>query len=196
MWKSIEFTSNKNYNCYGIQEDGSPITLHQFLTLLKNSSPFRRFYNQKLADCNFKAFLWENKPMTRANLDQTYEYSLVKNNYLVDVLPDQHTFQQYFDSEQQAVTFQNLGGDAQLIAPCPHHNPDCYTHIGTFVRNTPAKQRDAFWKITGEQMLDAIGNEPKWLSTNGMGVSWLHMRIDRRPKYYQTQKYRSFPPES
>ncbi|HLR31307.1 MAG TPA: hypothetical protein VK074_02380, partial [Fodinibius sp.] len=53
------------------------------------------------------------------------------------------------------------------------------------------EQRDALWRITAEETLDAIGEEPRWLSTNGMGVFWLHMRIDRRPKYYQTEDYTS-----
>lgn len=32
---------------------------------------------------------------------------------------------------------------------------------------------------------------PFWLSTAGMGVSWLHVRLDERPKYYRFQEYRS-----
>jgi hypothetical protein len=34
--------------------------------------------------------------------------------------------------------------------------------------------------------------EPVWLSTNGDGVSWLHVRIDERPKYYTHGPYRTF----
>lgn len=143
-----------------------------------------------MAECSFEAFLWENKPMSKTNMDQTYEYSLVKNTYLAGISPDQQTFREYFEPDQQAVTFPNLGGDAQLIAPCPRQSTDCYSHIGSFVRNAPDEQQDAMWRIAGEQMLAMIDKDPRWLSTNGLGVSWLHMRIDRRPKYYQTKEYK------
>ena len=34
--------------------------------------------------------------------------------------------------------------------------------------------------------------DPVWLSTNGDGVSWLHVRTDERPKYYTHGPYRTF----
>jgi hypothetical protein len=30
-----------------------------------------------------------------------------------------------------------------------------------------------------------------WLSTSGLGVAWLHIRLDSTPKYYQHQPYTS-----
>lgn len=191
MWKLLEIRSSKNCKTIGIQEDGTKITNQKFLELLKGSSSFRDFYNRQLANCDFEAFLWENKPMTENNMGQPYECTLVHNTYLSRCSPDRHTFRQYFDPDQQAVVFLNLGGDARLIAPCPQSDSEYYTQIGTFVRNAPHEQMDALWQLTARQMLDTIGTEPLWLSTNGLGVSWLHIRIDRRPKYYQTQKYTS-----
>ncbi len=29
------------------------------------------------------------------------------------------------------------------------------------------------------------------VSTNGLGVAWLHVRLDTRPKYYTFQPYRT-----
>ncbi len=34
---------------------------------------------------------------------------------------------------------------------------------------------------------------PVWLSTAGAGVSWLHVRLDDRPKYYGHGPYRTAP---
>jgi len=42
-----------------------------------------------------------------------------------------------------------------------------------------------------EKLLEANGN-PRWLSTSGLGVSYLHVRIDKRPKYYSFDEYRNF----
>ena len=38
--------------------------------------------------------------------------------------------------------------------------------------------------------LDVMG---LWLSTAGLGVYWLHLRLDTRPKYYSFQPYRKPP---
>lgn len=42
-----------------------------------------------------------------------------------------------------------------------------------------------------ESLLNANGS-PRWLSTSGLGVSYLHVRIDSRPKYYSFDEYRNF----
>ena len=191
MWTSNEHTSSSKHTTFGIQEDGEPITNQQFLDLLSCSSSFRNFYNQRLAECSFPAFLWENRPITATNLEQDYECTLVNNSFLASCSPDRQTFSQYFQPDKQVVNFPNLGGDAQLIAPCPQASPPCYTHLASFVRKAESPQQDALWQKTGQMMLDAIGKQPRWLSTNGLGVFWLHIRIDRRPKYYQTETYKT-----
>lgn len=33
-------------------------------------------------------------------------------------------------------------------------------------------------------------NKKLWLSTHGKGVSWLHVRIDKTPKYIMCKEYR------
>jgi hypothetical protein len=37
----------------------------------------------------------------------------------------------------------------------------------------------SFWKKVGD-----IIKEGDWVSTSGMGVSWLHLRIAKKPKHY------------
>jgi len=39
-------------------------------------------------------------------------------------------------------------------------------------------------------MQKRINAKRVWLSTAGMGVSWLHVRLDDRPKYYGHRPYR------
>jgi NADH:ubiquinone oxidoreductase subunit len=39
-------------------------------------------------------------------------------------------------------------------------------------------------------MQNRVGEQPVWLSTAGMGVAWLHVRLDDRPKYYGYSPYR------
>jgi len=57
------------------------------------------------------------------------------------------------------------------------------------VREAPIEQVEEFWKIVAEQYEVAINEVPIWLSTHGLGVYWLHVRIDTYPKYYHYQPY-------
>ena len=162
----------------------------QCLTQLSENKPFAYWYNQQLVDCPFDAFFWENKPVTKQNLDETYECTIVNSSQLTGVSPDSTTFDSYFSPDSDTVTFSNLGGDAQLVVPCPVAERSIYTHIGSFVRSAPGHQINEFWRHVSKEMLDHVHQEPRWLSTSGLGVYWLHVRIDSVPKYYQTEPYK------
>ena len=52
-----------------------------------------------------------------------------------------------------------------------------------------------------ENLINANG-ATRWLSTSGLAVHYLHVRIDKRPKYYnhqeylvETQQYQEIPPK-
>jgi hypothetical protein len=91
------------------------------------------------------------------------------------------------------VAFANLRGDALLVVPCPAGDAGAYGHLAAFVREAPEAQRDALWREVGEAMARRVGARPVWLSTAGAGVSWLHVRLDDRPKYYGHEPYRRKP---
>lgn len=190
MWKVSEIESSQQNIKFAIHEDGSPISNRYFLELLQDSQSFREFYNSFLAETDYEAFFWENKPMMGQNLGHDYECTILNSDFLASRSPDSQTFRQYFDKDKMVVTFSNLGNDAELIVPCPQKDDNCYTHIGSFVRKADDEQIDEFWKITGRETLREIGSKPKWLSTSGLGVFWLHVRIDTIPKYYQTKEYK------
>ena len=88
--------------------------------------------------------------------------------------------------------FANLGKDATLVVPSPISPDTAYTHIAAFVRHAPAEQVDAlFMKLANEVIASHVHSEPRWISTSGLGVYWLHVRIDSRPKYYQHAPYKT-----
>lgn len=191
MWNKIDVETAHRGQTFKIEEQEDYISLQRFLCLLMENNDFINWYNQVLANTDFDAFFWENKPVTIDNLDEIYECTLVKSTTLAHVLPDQSTFDSYFKPHKNAVAFPNLGGDAQLVVPCPM-SPDSstYTQIGSFVRQAPDHQITYFWQLVGKEMLDNIQSEPRWLSTSGLGVYWLHVRVDSVPKYYQTEEYK------
>ena len=191
MWNVLEIESGNSNQKFSISENDEPVSNRRFLRLLKNRQDFRSFYNQYLAELGFDAFFWENKPMTKSNLDEGYECNVIKSDFLAGKSPDFDTFSSYFREDKEVVSFPNLGSDAQLITPCPISENSGYAHIGTFIREAPEAQKQQLWKQTAKEMLNQIGTEPKWLSTSGLGVFWLHIRIDSVPKYYQTKVYKT-----
>ena len=90
--------------------------------------------------------------------------------------------------------FWNLGGDAFLVAPCPRAPPGAYphayAHLAAFARTAPADQQQAFWRAVGAAVAENLAERPLWVSTNGLGVAWLHVRLDEWPKYYTYEPYR------
>lgn len=192
MWKAVETDSSDQHLKFRIRENNSPVSSSKFLKLLEGSELFREFYNDFLASSGFKAFFWENKPMSGGLMTEEYECSLINSGFLAGKSPDINTFQDHFDRSKKVVSFSNLGKDAQLIAPVPKGKVDCYTHIGVFVRYADKHQIDGFWKTVAEETVQHINKNPVWLSTSGLGVFWLHARIDSYPKYYQTAEYKNY----
>jgi hypothetical protein len=191
-WRAIILESDEKRLTFRLSGDDKPLAHKEFLELLSENKPFIKWYNQFLASTNFDAFFWENMPVTTNNLDEIYECTLVKSATLAHVSPDQSTFDSYFERDKNAVSFPNLGGDAQLVVPCPvSSDSTLYTQIGSFVRQAPDNQITDFWRMVGKEMLDSIQNQPRWLSTSGLVVYWLHARIDSVPKYYQTEAYKT-----
>lgn len=191
MWKVQQISSSPDHLRFRIAEGNTVLSHNRFLNLLRNDIHFIEFYNKHLADCKFEAFFWENKPITQNNLEEDYECTLVESDFLTDVKPDTSTFNSYFRSKQDVVVLPNLGGDAKLVVPCPVSENSIYTQIGNFVRQAPKAQVKEFWRRVGTEMLSQLEAEPKWLSTSGLGVYWLHARVDSTPKYYQTQDYKT-----
>jgi len=110
--------------------------------------------------------------------------------------PDPSAFAEHFGSQTDVVTFDNLGGDATMIVPCPRDpsgRVDAYGHLTSFLREAPAPQRDALWREVGRAARARLGDRPSWINTAGFGVAWLHVRLDSQPKYYRFDPYRQLP---
>lgn len=68
-----------------------------------------------------------------------------------------------------------------------------YPHLSAFVRRAPAARVDALWTAVGEGVQQWLESRRGrlWVSTAGLGVYWLHIRLDSRPKYVKWGPYRS-----
>jgi hypothetical protein len=178
---------------YHIHRGQSPLPFGEFFSLLEENNDFARWYGETIAGCVFESFFWELPPVTVDTFDNEAEFVLIESASLGRLQPSRAPFELQFELHQDVdvVTFPNLGGDALLIVPTPRGAIEAYTHLATFLRNASGNQIRSLWKIAAGAVLENLSSTPRWLSTAGLGVSWLHLRLDTRPKYYRFAPYKN-----
>lgn len=145
------------------------------------------------------AFFWETPPLSFDAARVTpFEMVTIDAPHL-DVAPNPAPFSAALErcaGQHAAVAFPNLGGDATLVAPCAPDPNAAYSSLAHFLRAAPTEQVDALWVSVGRALQTRIreqrGDSPTWVSTEGSGVAWLHVRLDSTPKYYHHLPYRTW----
>jgi hypothetical protein len=174
--------------------DGAPLTFREVVAAWTDDDEFNDRFTEVLAAAPFDAYFWETPPVTRGAFDRPFEFVLVASRSLATLAPEPGPFASHFrarDVQDDVTTFWNLGGDALLVAPCPVGPPLAYPHLAAFARSGPPEQQRAFWRAVGRAVEARLRGRRTWLSTSGLGVGWLHARLDDRPKYYQHAPYRA-----
>lgn len=192
MWTTHqELIKKHEVILYMLEKEGDMLSFRTIFGLWQNDKHFLRYFISLLADAPFAAYFWEIPALTRHTLDQPAEFVVVNSPQLVKISADASDFSAHFaDKTQMVASFSNLGGDARLLAPLPHGPKQHYAHLANFVRQAPPGQQAALFKALGETIEKYLEDSPVWVSTSGLGVYWLHIRLDSRPKYYQYAPYR------
>lgn len=141
------------------------------------------------------AYFWETPPVSRMTLQRNFEYVLIDAPSLAAEPANRSPFVSVFSkASAEVAAFSNLGGDAMLVAPLPLQVDDDYAHLASFVRSAPQRQIDALWRVTSEALNSLLAASATcWVSTSGLGVAWVHIRLDSRPKYYNYAPYKKSP---
>jgi len=178
---------------YRVIEDGLVASRAEVLVALRDDPAFRATWIESLRQAPFEAFFWETPPTRRAHQDRPYEHVLVNGPALAGIEADVRDFQSRFSAwpNEDVLAFPNLGGDATLVVPAPRGELDAYAHLATFVRSAPPAQVDALFAKLARTIEARLGDALLWVSTAGLGVSWLHLRLDARPKYYRHAPYKT-----
>ncbi len=192
MWDTKVIEENARSQKIQILSQEQNLSFNQVIDLWKNSEAFRRYYNELLAQMPFSAFYWETPPLRADMVNQHFEFVVIDSLPLAKVSANATPFREQFGAAL-VNSFWNLGADAKLIVPRPLLAERHYAHLAAFVRSEAREQQDQFWRLVGIEYEAALGEQPRWLSTAGLGVSWLHLRIDSRPKYYRHSPYRITP---
>lgn len=175
-----------------LMREGRPARFGEVLAHWRDDEAFRRQWSRWLAEIPLSSYCWELPPLTAARLAQPFECVFVDSPALAIPRADPQPFEAFFNAacpQQEAVGFANLGGDAWLVAPTPRAEGDVYAHLARFLRQAPATQVASIWQAVAAAAVRRLGDRPLWLSTAGLGVAWLHIRLDSTPKYYRYRPY-------
>lgn len=173
-----------------VSEAGQRVGYDEVIDELAGNPGAARALIAALASVPFSAFFWEVVPVCSSTARQPFECVVLPAPALARAVADAGSFGEHFSATRSIVRFENLGGDATLIVPCPRAPFGVYPHLAAFLREAPPEQREDLFREVGRCARESLRAAPFWLSTSGLGVAWVHVRIDSRPKYYQYTPYR------
>ncbi len=174
--------------------EGRVLSRSEVLALWVSDDSFCACFSKALADSPLEAFFWETPSLSPETIDLPFECILMPAPSLARQRSDPRPFAAQFEAAPDApgvIAFENLGGDASLIVPCDTGDGARYGHMAAFLRTAAPKQIRTLWRQVGQTAGEWLARgQTCWISTSGLGVSWLHIRIDSRPKYYGYAPYR------
>lgn len=196
------------------EENGNTITFRRAIELL-DSFEFQNALSERIISFTERskvgAIFFECIPVnTETYSIRPFEFILLPAPTLARRHVDSTPFQDQFSrlipplSENPVISFENLGKDATLVVPGPRKglrtDLQYCTHLASFLASAEIEHRSALWRKLGSvfhqlmsQLEESNDSRPIWLSTSGLGVSWLHIRIDKiQAKYYNHLPYKSF----
>jgi len=171
----------------------------EVFAMWRSDAPFCSFFSASLAATPFEAFFWETPPLTVHGLALPFECVVVSAPTLARQQADPTYFATQLGAKggRDVVVFRNLGGDADLVVPCDMGTGADYAHLAVFLRTASPAQMQAIWRAVVETAETWLARGDRlWVSTAGLGVTWVHVRIDSRPKYYTHAPYRVLPERS
>ena len=123
--------------------------------------------------------------------DLVYKEEFIEDERLLTAKEDLKPFSEHFNKnkdEKYAISFPNLSGDTMLVVPIPRKSKR-FTNMFYFMNSASEIQKRELWKkVAIEARKFLKNNENIWISTHGLGVNYLHVRICNTPKYYENSK--------
>lgn len=167
-------------------EKTSPSLLSSWLDLLRREADARG------------AFFFECAPTNAATFSRApFRFALVTSPALAKISEDRASFAEHFPASRNdatVVAFENLSNDAQLVVPVPLDGAN-FAHLAQFSLTAPRSEQAVLWRRVAAELkarVKANGASPVWLSTSGLGVFYLHVRVCDKPKYYVTDAFKRF----
>jgi hypothetical protein len=176
-----------------LQENGQFLSFADVIKRWQNSGIFREFYTATLLKHGENGCFWEHPKLNKSTVDQPYECVITQTDAFSKRTANFRPFARAVSPGKRISIFPNLSGEALLVVPNP---PDKISFNGrdliSFHQTAPIDLVHDLWKNIGQETAKAIAaNAPfQYLSTHGLGVLWLHIRLEQSPKYYHHRPYK------
>lgn len=187
-------------------DDAGIISYGRAMELLQTDDAFMELLIKVMRGVSFQGYFWELPAIiSYCVYEKPFEFVIINSQAHVKngSLPDPRPFQEHM-IEDGICVFNNKGKDATLIVPCIKLDKKekiggldfrtkyrCYAHIANFVRYASDNEISEFFKSMAAIVMEKISEGyALWVSTSGLGVNWLHIRIDNVPKYYTHTAYK------
>lgn len=191
-WFTKVIAQNEDACRIKILENDNLLSFQEVFEYWQTSSDFTQFYVKTLLDLDFEGYFWEHPALKNDFLSKPYECVMLNTRSFAKKNVDETAFGKYLDSDNEVEVFDNLGKNAKLVVPTQKTNIEYYKHLGIFLQNAPKEQIRMLFKKIGEHILTELDSpQTIWLNMAGLGVIWLHVRLDTRPKYYKTKTYKN-----
>jgi len=159
------------------------------------------------------AYFWECPPVSKKTINKPFEFVVTKSDALTDIKQqDYSAYEEYLNKEENyfnyGCSFLVLDQDeGKLIIPTLCYSRteteegikteiEDYRNISEFVYHSPYSQSSEFWSEVGRVLEEELNKGGvRWLSTYGLEVHYLSVRIDKQPKYYQHEEYKQLSEE-
>ena len=146
-----------------------------------------------------KAFLYETSPIIKesithdgiVNITGIYHEKFIDSDELDNLSQDSTDFDEYLanPNNEYCTSFYNLSKTTRLIIPTKLNGSN-YKSLKEFIENAPHIQQQYFWKQVSIEAYNMLKQHSKiWISTHGLGVPYLHVRVEVSPKYYKTSEF-------
>lgn len=158
----------------------------------------------ELSGAKIHGFYWECVPVSKATLAKPFEFVLIPCKFTEPFnIKSFHDKKERFNNSEKAISFKNLKKDADLIIPTiptNQHNTSAtafqhFRQIGSFMLEEDKQRSTALWQQVARTFKDQLNNinpdHPIWMSTDGRGEPWLHIRLDTKPKYTKYVEFRN-----
>ena len=90
-----------------------------------------------------------------------------------------------FNKEKHCVAKPNLGKDSVLVVPTLNKNKE-YPSLFLFMETASEEKKKALWKMVAKEAKKMLKKHDQiWINSSNLGVHYLHVRIDTKPKYYE-----------
>lgn len=191
---ATQYSVSKQNVSGGIKLDFNGLTWKDVLHLWQHDNAWTAQFCDTLSKAQYLDFFWEATPLKQGtqSLDAPFECVLLDaRGQLASREANASEFSSNFSACSSGVAvFSNLGGDATLVVPCPNQDSSGYQTLATFLRISDRSLHLSVWKRTAEAIVSQLSKQPKsplWVSTDGRGVDWLHVRLDTTPKYFKSE---------